>query len=205
MLVRLWCVVVVAVLMSGCGAQPSVSPGPVSSQPVPSVTAVPTTGMSVASSPSDEPSVMPSATFDPDQLVAAETVERWFRLWDEAEADLEAPVEEFSLLMMGDTQARVMARLADVRAAGSVGVGTVKVHILGAEGVQQQAVGKSVYVLACTDASEYDLVDSDTGESVLDPNRGFYVHWRINVVYSEAANQWFISDYTSDLGEPCLS
>ena len=188
-----------AVAVAGCGAgseslpKPSIhtgGSGPLWTPPVES------------SSPA--PSPEPSATFGPEQLEAAQTVEKFFELRLKAESDLEAPVEELATVLTGQGRTIVMSRLAERREKGVIAIGKIDSYIDGAGPVEEEGGVKTVKVFACTDSSDSDLVKSDTRESVLDASRAYFVHWKINVAY-ENNYSWAIRDWTSESGSRCGS
>ena len=97
--VRCCVAVLVAVVVAGCGAgseslpKPSIhtgGSGPLWTPPVES------------SSPA--PSPEPSATFGPEQLEAAQTVEKFFEVLHKVETNPEVPLEELTVITTGRTQ-----------------------------------------------------------------------------------------------------
>ena len=197
--VRCCVAALVAVVVAGCGAgseslpKPSIQTGgsgPLWTPPVES------------SSPA--PSPEPSTTFGPEQLEAAQTVEKFFELRFQVESDPEASPQELSEIMTGEWRTKVMLRIGEDRQQGLVATGEIGVHIDGAEEVHEEDSVKVVKVFACTDSTKSDLVNKDTGESVLDSSRAYFVHWKVNVIY-ENNYSWVIRDWTSERGGPCES
>ena len=188
-----------AVAVAGCGAASE-------SLPKPSIQ----TGGSgplwtpPAESSSPAPSPEPSATFGPEQLEAAQAVEKFFEVRFQVESDPEASPQELSEIMTGEWRTNVMLRIGERRQQGLVMVGTFESYINGAEEVREEDSLKVVKVFACTDSRNSDLVKKETGESVLDTSRAYFVHWQINVVY-ENNYSWVIRDWTSERGGPCES
>ncbi|MDO5092946.1 MAG: hypothetical protein Q4D79_05915, partial [Propionibacteriaceae bacterium] len=194
---RWWCVVVAGVLVAGCGGgSGAVAPVEFSTGPVPSVVSVAPASSLVVVSPE------PSETFTPEQQEAADTVKRFFEILHRLESDPDAPVDELADITMGQTKIVFMSSLADIRQAGHKAIGYVITHIVSAEEAVDGDEGRTVTILACTDSTNDDLVDQDTGESVLDETRAYYVHWHIDVVYSQYYG-WQVGNMTSQRGEPC--
>ena len=196
---RWWRVVaagVVGVVITGCGGgSQSGAPVVFSTGPVPSVVSV-APASSVVSSPE------PRETFTVEQQEAADTVKRFFEILHRLESDPEAPAQELADITMGQTQIVFMSSLADTRQAGHKAIGYVITYIVGAEEPFDGDEGRTVNILACTDSTNDDLVDQESGESVLDETRAYYVHWDINVVYDQYYG-WQIGNMTSQRGEPC--
>ena len=197
--VRCCVAALVAVVVAGCGAgseslpKPSIhtgGSGPLWTPPVESST--PT------------PSPEPSATFGPEQLEAAQTVEKFFQILHRLESEPTAPVEDLAYITMGQTRTAFMSTINDYREQGLVVTGTLGVHIEGAEELSVESGEKTVLVHACTDSTASDVVKQDSGESILDSNRAYYVHWKIKVVFANNY-AWVVGDMTSQRGKSCVS
>ena len=188
-----------AVAVAGCGAASE-------SLPKPSIQ----TGGSgplwtpPAESSSPAPSPEPSATFGPEQLEAAQTVEKFFEVLHKVETNPEVPLEELTVITTGRTQSVFANSVAEDRNSGLVATGSFDVYITGAGETKDEAQGKTVRVDACTDATNNDLVRQDTGESVLDSGRPRFVHWKIDVIYFDNFG-WVVGDLVSDVGSKCKS
>ncbi len=60
---------------------------------------------------------------------------------------------------------------------------------------------RAVQISVCTDATGVDLLNSVTLESVLPPEREYFVIWDIEVLESDSS--WKVADITSDTVQRC--
>ena len=176
----------------GAGVQQSSSPVATSSSPV--VTSLPP----VSSMPVKP---QPSETFTSEQLEAANTVIEFIRISDEVFGNPDADPKPLEEITTGQSQDIQMSTLAEYRENKHVQTGATVVHITGAsESVEVDGM-RMVDVQMCTDVGQIDLIDSQTGKSVVVPGRPRYLQWNVTVVKTE--DGWKFGDATNDRAMGC--
>ncbi len=171
--------------------------------PSPTNTQAPYTLPAPTSTTTAPPTPQPTETFNPDQQAAAETVLEWVRLWEQARSESDSSVDQLAAIMIMPVQATVMTNVADVRNANQVATGNLIAHITGAALPETEETGTAVAVSLCTDASSTDLIDSESGQSVLDPDRPRHIHWEVDVFKETARDHWVIRNFVNTPGKPC--
>ena len=163
-------------------------------------------GVSVSSSVSVKPvpSVWPSSavsTFSPvksaDQVAAEEVVAEYFRLKNQIQADHSADLAPLEAILTGALLEGQIALIEEDRENNIIQQGSYA-HVITGSKVSNK--GK-VDVTACTDTSGTDLVDAETGESVLDADRNLRRIWVIKVVKENEV--WKLSDFTTQETASC--
>ncbi|RRD04879.1 hypothetical protein EII34_08090 [Arachnia propionica] len=142
-------------------------------------------------------STSPSPVKSADQLAAEEVVTEYFRLKNIVKKDPEADLEPLQDIVVGDLLENELALFEQDRENNVVQTGDFLFVI---HGSRRQDDG-TVQVSACTDASQIDLVDRDTGESVLDPNRPFVKEWSIQT--TQFGKVWKVSDLDTKDADQC--
>ena len=139
----------------------------------------------------------PSETFTPEQLEAANTVIEFFHILDGVLSDSDAETHALANITTGQTQTIQLKRVSEYREQGRVQTGTVGVHITGASEVRREGDMEVITVQTCTDTTNYDVVESKTGKSVIKPGgRSIYLTWNIDVV--KTGEGWKIGDSTNE-------
>ncbi|MDO5068543.1 MAG: hypothetical protein Q4D96_14800 [Propionibacteriaceae bacterium] len=133
----------------------------------------------------------------PEQQAAEEVVAEYFRLKNIVKQDPEADMEPLYAIVVGDLLENELALLEQYREDHVVQSGEFTFAI---QGSRRQQDG-TVQVAACTDASTIDLVDQDTGESILDPNRPFIKQWKIQT--RQVGETWKVADLNTQDAEQC--
>ncbi len=187
----------VGVLLAGCS--PASPPAPTFEPPPP----VPTSAepSPVSSPPATSTSPSPSGTLNDEQAAAAETVLEFFRLKNLLSRDPNAEVQPLTDITTGQTQVIQISTLAEDRAAGIVQTGDDLVYINSVDGVTELGANRVVPIEVCTDSRDTDLIDQKTGQSVLGPDRAYYVEWQIEVL--REGSRWKVGDITSGRVDLC--
>ena len=172
----------------GAGVQQSSSPVATSSSPVVTSPSSPVSSMPVKPQPSE--------TFTPEQLEAANTVIEFIRISDEVFGNPDADPKPLEEITTGQSQDIQMSTLAEYRENKHVQTGTTVVHITGASEPVEVDGMRMVDVQMCTDVGQIDLIDSQTGKSVVVPGRPRYLQWNVTVVKTE--DGWKFGDATNE-------
>lgn len=181
---------VVVILAAGLAAcAPS---GDGATEPVESVTQIPTT---MTTWPS--PSTLPPRTRTPEQQAAEDVVNDYFSTRNAMKKDPLLDIQPLRAFVAGPDAEEDVALLEKNRAEGLVQVGDYVSVVTNSVTVSPDAVTVTV----CTDASAMDMVKEASHESVLPKDRNYFTEWRITTKQVEGA--WKISDFdTTDTG-PC--
>ena len=143
----------------------------------------------------------PSETFTPEQLEAANTVIEYVRISDEVFGNPDADPKPLEEITTGQSQDIQMSTLAEYRENKHVQTGTTVVHITGASEPVEVDGMRMVDVQMCTDVGQIDLIDSQTGKSVVVPGRPRYLQWNVTVVKTE--DGWKFGDATNENALRC--
>ena len=201
---RIAAVVVVFPVMfalSGCGGGGSSAPKSPSSWGRTTMVAPSPSASSPSPSPSSSPSPQPSETFSPEQQEAAATIIEYFRRSDEIQSNLDLPVQPLADITTGQTQDLDLRDVDEFRSKGWVQTGDVKVYIKGAEEPTDLDGSRVVQVQVCSDSSGAELIDSKTGEKVLNPTRPRFLLWQMQVI--KPATVWLVGDATNEVVGGC--
>ena len=201
---RIVAAVTVMVMVSGCGSDGSSAPkSPLtfgrSSVASPSPTMVTTSAF--PGPPPSSTSPQPSETFSPEQQEAAATIIEYFRRSDEIQSNLDLPVQPLADITTGQTQDLDLRDVDEFRSKGWVQTGDVKVYIKGAEEPTDLDGSRVVQVQVCSDSSGAELIDSKTGEKVLNPTRPRFLLWQMQVI--KPATVWLVGDATNEVVGGC--
>lgn len=185
-------------VLSACSPDAENSPSPTptvtSADPTPSPSESPTTA-------SSDPTPSPSETLDADQQAARDVVNEFFRLSDELAKNPDLPLQPLADITTGQTQDLYLRELAEYRDLNAVQIGDVKLTLLTVSPLIESDGERTILVQACTDNSDADVVDQNTGESILPPDRELHVSWSINVV---GVNEyWLVGDLTNERLDGC--
>ena len=194
--------VVAVVVVSGCGGDGSSAPkSPLTfgRSSVASPTMVTTSAFPGPSSSSASP--QPSETFSPEQQEAAATIIEYFRRSDEIQSNLDLPVQPLADITTGQTQDLDLRDVDEFRSKGWVQTGDVKGYIKGAEEPTDLDGSRVVQVQVCSDSSGAELIDSKTGEKVLNPTRPRFLLWQMQVI--KPATVWLVGDATNEVVGGC--
>lgn len=185
--------------LSACTTDPEPTPtSTVSTTPTASTTPTP----SPSPTASDTPSPTPSQTLDADQQAAQNIVNEFFRISDELVKDPELPLQPLADITTGETQSLELKAIAEYRAMNAVQVGDLEWAVVGVGPATDEGDGKLVMVDACTDATDLDVVNQDTKESVLPDDRTPVLRWTIDTV--EDNGYWRVGDLTNTAVKDCL-
>jgi len=199
---RIAAAVVAVVVVSGCGGDGSSAPkSPLTfdRSSVASPTMVTTSAFPGPSPSSASP--QPSETFSPEQQEAAATIIEYFRRSDEIQSNLDLPVQPLADITTGQTQDLDLRDVDEFRSKGWVQTGDVKVYIKGAEEPTDLDGSRVVQVQVCSDSSGAELIDSKTGEKVLNPTRPRFLLWQMQVI--KPATVWLVGDATNEVVGGC--
>ena len=199
---RIVAAVTVMVMVSGCGSDGSSAPkSPLTfgRSSVASPTMVTTSAFPGPSPSSVSP--QPSETFSPEQQEAADRVIEYFRRSDEIQSNLDLPVQPLADITTGQTQDLDLRDVDEFRSKGWVQTGDVKVYIKGAEEPTDLDGSRVVQVQVCSDSSGAELIDSKTGEKVLNPTRPRFLLWQMQVI--KPATVWLVGDATNEVVGGC--
>ncbi len=185
------------VTVSSCApaAPPTPSPSLIASIPV----ATPTASVSPVAT-SSVPTPSPSSTLDTDQTAARETVLIYFQLLNDLSKDPELLVQPLADITTGQTQTLDIEMITEDREAGVIQTGDNSYYVTQVGAISNRGSVRVVGVAACTDSSGTDLVD-ETGESVLGPDRAYFVDWKIEVLHEGYG--WKVGDITNVRVEKC--
>lgn len=193
-----------ALLLSSCGGRESPGPGSSDSE---SWRTAPQQPSQTTTSPSPPPTPppsgpQPSKTFTPEQLEAANTVIKYFRISDEVSSSLDSDPQPLRDITTGQTQEMDMNELSEYREHGQVQTGATIVRITSASETRKEDDMEVITVQTCTDTSKADFVDSKTGQSIFETGkRSMYLAWNIDVV--KTGDDWKIGDATNDADLGC--
>ena len=199
---RIVAAVTVMVMVSGCGSDGSSAPkSPLTfgRSSVASPTMVTTSAFPGPSSSSASP--QPSETFSPEQQEAADRIIEYFRILDEVYANPDSSVQPLADITTGQSQDVDLKDVDKYRKNGWVQTGTFTVHIKGAEEPTDLDGSRVVQVQVCSDSSGAELIDSKTGEKVLNPTRPRFLLWQMQVI--KPATVWLVGDATNEVVGGC--
>lgn len=180
--------VLLAVTLLGCApSTPEVPRVPTESA---TVTQVPQT---MTAWPSEEP----TPTKSPEQQAAEAVVAEYFRLKNEIQTDPAKNIEPLRAIVTGSVADQEIPFIEEDRKNNIVQTGKFSYAIQGS----QQDTTETVLVTACTDVTGTDVVDLDTGESILDSNRPKIRAWQLKVTQEDEV--WKVAHYTTDVAERC--
>lgn len=199
---RIAAAVVAVVVVSGCGGDGSSAPkSPLTfgKSSVASPTMVTTSAFPGPSPSSVSP--QPSETFSPEQQEAADRIIEYFRILDEVSTNPDASIQPLADITTGQSQILDTREVGEFRSKGWVQTGVVKVYIKGAEEPTDLDGSRVVQMQVCSDGSGAELIDSKTGEKVLNPTRPRFLLWDMQVVKPAAA--WLMGDATNEVVGGC--
>lgn len=181
--------VLLAVTLLGCApSTPEVPRVPTESA---TVTQVPQT---MTAWPSEEP----TPTKSPEQQAAEAVVAEYFRLKNDVLTDHSVSLEKLEAILTGTLLDGQIAFLKEDRENNIIQRGRFSAAVTGSVILDKETIN----VLACTDATGTDVIDLDTGESVLDPQRNMHRSWEIKVLHVDGA--WKLENYTTvEMSGPC--
>ena len=198
---RIAAAVVAVVVVSGCGGDGSSAPKSPSPWGKTTMVAPSTTSPSPSLSPSSSASPQPSETFSPEQQEAADRIIEYFRILDEVYANPDSSVQPLADITTGQSQDVDLKDVDKYRKNGWVQTGTFTVHIKGAEEPTDLDGSRVVQVQVCSDSSGAELIDSKTGEKVLNPTRPRFLLWQMQVI--KPATVWLVGDATNEVVGGC--
>ena len=201
---RIAAAVVAVVVVSGCGGDGSSAPkSPLTfgKSSVASPTMVTTSAFPGPSPSSASP--QPSETFSPEQQEAADRIIEYFRILDEVSTNPDASIQPLADITTGQSQILDTREVGEFRSKGWVQTGVVKVYIKGAEEPTDLDGSRVVQMQVCSDGSGAELIDSKTGEKVLNPTRPRFLLWDMQVV--KPATVWLVGDATNEVVGGCQS
>jgi len=150
---------------------------------------------------SSTPDPSPSSTLNEDQAAAAATVLEFFRLKNELGQDPYLEFQPLANITTGQTQVIQMSTIDQYRLDGMKQTGNTTYSLLSVGTVVVDDDSKTIDINACTDATNIDVVDVDTGQSVLPADRQFFVQW--NMVVIDEGYRWKVGDILSDTVKDC--
>ena len=189
--------------LSGCGGGGSSAPKSPSSWGRTTMVAPSPSASSPSPSPSSSPSPQPSETFSPEQQEATDRVIEYFRILDEVRTNPDASIQPLADITTGQSQILDTREVGEFRSKGWVQTGVVKVYIKGAEEPTDLDGSRVVQMQVCSDGSGAELIDSKTGEKVLNPTRPRFLLWDMQVV--KPATVWLVGDATNEVVGGCQS
>ena len=198
---RIVAAVTVMVMVSGCGSDGSSAPKSPLTFDRSSVAPSPTMTSAFPGPSSSSASPQPSETFSPEQQEAADRVMEYFRILDEVSTNPDASIQPLADITTGQTQILDTREVGEFRSKGWVQTGVVKVYIKGAEEPTDLDGSRVVQMQVCTDGSGAELIDSKTGEKVLNPTRPRFLLWDMQVV--KPATVWLMGDATNEVVSGC--
>ena len=198
---RIVAAVTVMVMVSGCGSDGSSAPKSPLTFDRSSVAPSPTMTSAFPGPSSSSASPQPSETFSPEQQEAADRIIEYFHLLDEIRTNPETSVQPLADITTGQTQDLDLRDVDEFRSKGWVQTGDVKVYIKGAEEPTDLDGSRVVQVQVCSDSSGAELIDSKTGEKVLNPTRPRFLLWQMQVI--KPATVWLVGDATNEVVGGC--
>jgi len=191
----------VTALALGLGALTACTTDP---EPAPTITVstTPTASTSPTPSPTAQsptpttasPSPTPTETLDLDQSAARDVVLKLYQLQNEFSMDDSLKdLTPLTNITTGAAQQQVVAALDDYRSLGAIQTAPVQANV---ETISQPAVdasgAKVVQVDVCVDATDVDMVNKETGESVLSVERNPVNLFTLDVINQD--KDWLVSD-----------
>lgn len=186
--------------LTACTQQPDPTPTP--SEPI--TTAIETTSTTptpTQTSTRTESTASPEPTLGADQVAAQEIVSEFFIVLGDLRKDPEAPLQALADITTGDTQRVFLDEVVQFREQNAVQVGETTWVFTSVGEVTPRDAQKSVAVEVCTDSSDLDVVDQETGESILPADRPLTLLWEIEAVTEN--DRWKVGDATSVPTEEC--
>lgn len=164
---------------------------------VPTTTPTPVASMtSPAPSPSPSPSPSPTETLDPDQVAARDVVMEFFRLMGDIRKNPGSPLQPLADITTGRAQEKHLASIFEVLESGAVQRGDIVVVAEGVGPVAARDGQKTAKVTVCVDNSGADLVDPETGKSILPEDRQLHMRWVVDTV--QEGNRWKVEDTSTE-------
>ncbi len=198
---RGWAGLLLAVALTGA-CSPETPPEP---EPEQTLSVDPTTPSPVSISPTTEPTPTPtptpSSTLSEEQTAAAETVMEFFRLKNELGQDPYLEFQPLANITTGQTQVLQMSVIDRYRVEELVQTGETEYYITSVGDVEGEQDDLTVKVQACTDATDVDLVEVGTGDSVLPAERAFFVEWDMDILHDGFS--WKVGDIESGTVDRC--
>ena len=172
-------IIAAAAMMSSC-----------SEIPAPDSTESPSSSISTSAAPN------PSETLTAEQLEAATTLIKYYRVRDEVYSSIDADPQPLKDITTGEMQTLQLDVLESNREIGIVLKGFTVVHLLGASTPEDVNGVRTVTVQVCVDNGNIDAIDSNTGESGMVVSRIQYMKESINVIRTE--DGWKVGDGVSE-------
>ncbi|TRY17465.1 hypothetical protein FOJ82_13130 [Tessaracoccus rhinocerotis] len=119
----------------------------------------------------------------------------FFRLSNELAQNPDLSLQPLADITVGSTQDTYLGELIEYREMNAVQVGKVDWSILTVGEVLESEGQKTVEVRVCSDSTQSDVIDQDTGQSILSPDRVPVISWAINAV--SPAGSWIVGDLTN--------
>ncbi|MDO5067246.1 MAG: hypothetical protein Q4D96_08215 [Propionibacteriaceae bacterium] len=132
-----------------------------------------------------------------ERQAAEKAVTEYFRLKNQVLTDHSADLEPLAALLTGPLLEYQIPFVEEDRAENIIQKGEFSYVVHNSVVVSPG----NIEVLACTDVTGTDVVDLDTGESVLDANRSMHRNWRIDV--QQVNDTWKLANYTTDVVASC--
>lgn len=200
----------ITVLAMTLGVLPACSPHVENSpNPTPTLTtADPTPSPTPSDSPTTatpdpDPSPTPTETLDADQQAARDVVLEFFEVQQSLKQDPAKPMQELADITTGNAQDLYLTEVTRIREQGLVQVGDLSWRVLQV-GAPSSTDGEAVVqVSACTDNSNIDVIEIESGESVLPADRTRVINWSLQV--ASVNNHWLVADGTTSSGKECLT
>lgn len=124
-----------------------------------------------------------------------DTVLEFFRLKNELSKNPNMEVQPLADITTGQTQSIEIYYLGEDRENGVIQTGNTLYYVSEVGEIAKREDVLVVAVEACTDSSDTDLIDG-SGESVLGPDRAYFVEWHIEVLHE--GYRWKVGDITSE-------
>ncbi|GAB3821937.1 hypothetical protein GCM10028820_31560 [Tessaracoccus terricola] len=177
-------------------------------QPEPTPTISTATAAETTTAPTPTETLTPTEAPTPtepslgtDQVAAQEVVSEFFRLLDELRQDPGLALQPLADVTTGETQRIFLDDVVRFREDGVIQIGDTSWEFLSVAAVTEVDGEMSTLVEVCTDSADADIVDQETGESILPADRGTLTLWTIETVTEN--DRWKVGDATSVPTEEC--
>ena len=198
-------VVIVGLLFSG-GCSPAEVESPT---PVPSPSSSPTTVSASPTptpepSPSPEPSPEPTFTqeLSPEQQEAYDLVEEHFLLRNELSKNPDGDWQPLIDTSTGEARERVLAMYQRMTTNGEQRVGDEIFFIWEVGDVREDDYSPFVSVTMCTDSGDSDIINAESGESVMVVEGPLILEWDVRLVRDHGGG-WQVSQYRNQDIDSC--
>lgn len=124
----------------------------------------------------------PTGTFGREQEAVVAVVDEFFTTWNALMKDPQRPFDELAALTGEDTPESYVNDPRTGRSDDVVQLGDMSWEIIAVGVPEAKGKRSSVPVTVCTDASSVDLVELDTGASVLPADDPARTIWEMNIV-----------------------